>query len=333
LRRAVDAHLAQRSVVATTEIMFGARFPAIRVMRKPEEGKVSVIVATRESPDSLNQFIETLGSSTRDIKTELIVVDMESVSDAALDSLMKLEADDVRIARMIGPAQRERAFNTASNIATGEFLVFCTDDMRPLRSGWLTEMLSRLSESRVGAVTPTLLWPTGVVQQCGLVLGPEFSAARAFQDVPDGDLGYAEMLATAHEVAAAGAAGLLVRRSDFLNFNGFDTQRFGLNWAAIDFSLRLRSAGLRIIGTPYAKLKRLRVDRRLTTDGPDSGDRAQRELEYLRVIWGDTIANDELYHPFLSQSGAPYSALAWPPRPTHPRMGAPPRPHKWPDGI
>ena len=50
----------------------------------------------------------------------------------------------------------------AANIATGDFLLFCSDDLRAQREGWLREMLRRMAEPDVGAVTPTLLWPVSM---------------------------------------------------------------------------------------------------------------------------------------------------------------------------
>jgi hypothetical protein len=332
LRRAVESHLAARKVAASFDVMFAGRFPAIRISRKSPSGRVSVVVTTRDSLQALDSCLEAFRNTTAEVATDLLVVDLDSADQAARDGLAAMESPSLRVARISGPALPERAYNAAANVATGEFLFFCDDDMRPLKSGWLTEMLGRLSEPHVGAVTPTLLWSTGIIQQCGLVVGPNFSASRAFGDLADGDLGYAEMLATAHEVGAASSAGLLVRRSDFRNFGGFDVQRFGVNWACVDFSLRLRAGGFRIVATPFAKLMRSRLGR-WREDVFDSGDRARRELENLRIVWCETLADDACYSPLLSTSGAPFSSLAWPPRPGDSRISGPPRPRPWPEGI
>jgi len=332
LRNASHRHLATRKVEASANVMFGGRFPAVHVSRKPAQGRVSVVVTTRDSLDDLEAFLEAFENTTAEVQTELIIADLGSVEDAARKELSGLASDRLQLTRFGGSPQAERAYNGAANIATGDFLLFCDDDMRALRSGWLSEMLSRMAEGGVGAVTPTLLWPTGLVQQCGLALGPDFGASRAFRDLADGDLGYSELMAIAHEVGAASAAGLLTRRADFLTLGGFDMQRFGLTGAAIDYSLRLRAAGYRIVATPYAKLTRSRIDR-APQSGADIGDRARRELEALRYVWGETLDNDPAYSPLLTRSGAPFSALAWPPRDRAPRTATIRAPNAWPAGF
>jgi hypothetical protein len=165
-----------------------------------------------------------------------------------------------------------------------------------------------------------------------MALGPEFNASRAFRDLADGDLGYADMMATAHEAGAAGAAGMLTRRADFLNLGGFDVQRFGLTSSGVDYSLKLRAAGFKIVATPHAKITRSRLGRDPDA-GSDVGDRRRRELEALRYVWGDTLRNDPAYSPLLTYAGAPFSALAWPPRDRAPRTASLKRPRAWPEGF
>ena len=87
-----------------------------------------------------------------------------------------------------------------------------------------------------------------------------------------------------------------------------------------------------IVATPHAKLTRTRLD-----EGPDPasgevGDRAWRELETLRFVWGPALENDPLYSPLLAVSGAPFSALAWPPRGLGPRLSTLSKPKPWPEG-
>jgi len=332
LRRAVEAHLAVRQKPAGTRILFGGRFPAVKVERKAAPGRVSVIVTTRDSHEHLQAFLDAFQKTTEGTATDLIVVDVDSSTDAAVDYLEEIVTERLRAARMAGPYQPERAYNAAANIATGDFLLFCADDLLPVGAGWLEEMLRRIAEPDVAVVTPTLLWPTGVIQQCGLVVGPDFAASRAFRDVADGDLGYGEMLGVAHEVGAASAVGMLTRRKDFLELGGFDVFRYGLKYAAVDYCLKLRATGRRIVATPHAKLTRTRLD-----EGPDPasgevGDRAWRELETLRFVWGPALENDPLYSPLLAVSGAPFSALAWPPRGLGPRLSTLSKPKPWPEG-
>ncbi len=137
-----------------------------------------------------------------------------------------------------------------------------------------------------------------------------------FSDRMDGDAGYGDLLRVAHEVSAVTVACLLTRRRLFLEVGGFDGQHFASRHHDVDYCLRLRARGQRIVQTPHAKLLRI---------GDDGGayepaERRDRETRDLRAIWGEVLAADPYYNPLLSLDPIPFTGLAWPPRPNCPRQ-------------
>jgi GT2 family glycosyltransferase len=148
-----------------------------------------------------------------------------------------------------------------------------------------------------------------------MVLGTNFAAADAFTDCIEGDVGYGDLLRVAHEASAASAACLLVRRKDYLAVDGFDEFAFPGRFNDVDFCLRLRAAGKRVVVTPHATLIHRGADTRAREIAPDEAGRAKRELAELRRRWGAVLAGDPTYSPFLNLDAYPYSGLAWPPRP------------------
>ncbi len=117
----------------------------------------------------------------------------------------------------------------------------------------LEEMLSRIAEPDVGAVGATLLWPTGIIQHAGVVLGPNLGAVHAFNDRMQDDCGYADMLSVARECSAVTAACLLTRKADYLAVGGMDEIFFPVNFNDVDYCLKLRALGRRVVVTPHAR--------------------------------------------------------------------------------
>jgi GT2 family glycosyltransferase len=183
----------------------------------------------------------------------------------------------------------------------------------------MNELLSRMVEPDVGAVAPVLLWHNKMIQHGGIVLGPHFAASNAFNDCMDGDGGYGDLLRVAHECSAVTAACMLVRRKDYVAISGFDEIAFPVLFNDVDFCLRLRATGKRIILTPHTKLFHHEAASREDDRAPDGAGRFRRELRELRNRWGAALADDPCYSPFLSLDSYPFSALAWPPRPAPPR--------------
>lgn len=82
----------------------------------------------------------------------------------------------------------------------------------------------------------------------------------------------------------------------------------------VDFCLRLREAGWRIVWTPFAELTHYES----VTRGADTGARAEgfaREVHYMVERWGDVLRRDPSYNPNLTLEHERFS-LAFPPRVT-----------------
>ena len=331
LASAVAAHFSARGAKVETAPVFSARLPAVRVMRRIEPAKLTIVAAARSDAAAAENFLHAVFETVGAHNVDVLIVDMGSRGGP--DDFDELVGERVRIARMAGPCCPERAFNMGATLATSDCLLFADVGMTPPRAGWIDEVLGRLVEPWIGAVAPTLLWRSGLVQQSGLVVGPDFAVARAFADHTDGELGYGEALAATREAAAASALGLVVKRRVFLELGGFDLARYPLRLSAADYGLRLRASGRRLIVAPRAKWTVSRVSEAPREGEAEIGDRARRELETFRTRWAATLAADSLYSPLLTLSGAPYSGLAWPPRPLEPRLPEIQPPREWPAGA
>jgi len=177
------------------------------------------------------------------------------------------------------------------------------------------------------------LWPSGMVQHGGVVLGPSLGATHAFNDRMSDDHGYAGMLTAAHECSAVTAACLLTRKADYLAVGGLDEVNFPVNFNDVDYCLKLRALGRRIVISPHARLLHLESASRGSDQRPDRAGRMQRELRGLRARWLEAIVNDPYYSPLLSLDPIPFSALAWPPRSAAARLNRAPQPVGIPPGM
>ena len=92
--------------------------------------------------------------------------------------------------RLSGEFNFSRLINFAAKTAHSEIICILEDNVKALDQQWLEEMLSRIAQRDVGAVGAQLIWPSGVVQHGGIVLGPSFATAHAFNDRIDTDVGY-----------------------------------------------------------------------------------------------------------------------------------------------
>jgi O-antigen biosynthesis protein len=228
------------------------------------------------------------------------------------------------ILRVPGAFNFARLNNRAARTARGDMLCLLNNDVTALDENWLDEMLSRIDETEVGAVGALLLWPSKVVQHGGVVLGTSFAVAHAFNDRMEDDPGYGDLLHVAHECSAVTAACMVTRRRDYLDVGGMDEARFPINFNDVDYCLKLRARGQRIVFTPHAKLIHFESASRGLDLTADRKARFERELQNLRSRWGNVLTADPYYSPLLARDPLPFSGLAWPPGSREPRINLPP---------
>lgn len=324
LAAATAEHLRRRGVQATVTTEEGRALPAVRVRRAAAKGRVSVIIPTRNRVDLVKACLESIRPAVSRAGGEILVVDNDSSDPATLAYLDQIDGRSARIIRAPGPFNFARLNNLAAGEANGDYLCLVNNDIEALDEAWLDEMLSRIAGPDVGAVGATLLWPSGVVQHAGVVLGPNFAAAHVGNDRLGGDGGYGDMLRVARQCGAVTAACLLTRRSDYLAVGGLDEDRFPVNFNDVDYCLKLRAIGRRVVVTPHARLLHRESASRGTDKLPDRKARLERELRNLRTKWGDALVSDPFYSPMLSLDAVPFSALAWPLRPLDQRTAEPP---------
>lgn len=339
LARATRLHLEKRRTSANIKIARGALLPAVRVVRDANEVSTSVIIPTRNKVSLLRDCIESIAPITRLRDVEILIVDNDSSDPETLSYLSSINGRVARVLKVPGPFNYSRLNNVAVRAARGELLCLLNNDVKALDAIWFEEMLSRMVEPDVGAVGALLLRPNGCVQHAGIVLGSGFSAgvsfaaAHAFSDRIADDSGYADLLRVAHETSAVTAACLVTRRYDYIAVEGMDEVHFSVNYNDVDYCLKLRSIGKRIVVTPHARLLRWESASREGESENGGKSRFERELRNLRSKWGEVLLTDPYYNPLLGLDPMPFSGLAWPPRDRNPRAVQPPVPRPLPPGF
>jgi GT2 family glycosyltransferase len=333
LAQASQAHLSARGVAADATAQRGALLPATRVVRRTKAGTLTVIIPVRNRKALLQSCLSSIAPAVTAAGARILVVDNDSSDADMIAYLDTLKRSGTRVLSVPGPFNFARLNNLAVGACDSSEVLLLNNDIKALDASWLEEMRSRLAEPDVGAVGALLMWPSGMIQHAGVALGPSFAAAHIGNDRLANDPGYADMLRVARECSAVTAACLLTRRSDYLAAGGLDEIGFPVNFNDVDYCLKLRSLGKRIVWTPQARLYHYESATRGVDRVGDKAARFERELRNLRNKWGEALIDDPYYHPALSLDPVPFSALAWPPRRRAPRVNHPSQPTNLPPGF
>ena len=146
-----------------------------------------------------------------------------------------------------------------------------------------------------------------------MLLGVGGVADHAFRTVERGQAGYFARAALEQDYSCVTAACMLVRRDVFETIEGFDVD-LPTAFNDVDFCIRLRRTGARIVWTPAAELYH---HESLTYGAHNSPQRAaqfERDVLAMRGRWQHILDNDPAYNPNLSFDREHQFQLAAPPR-------------------
>jgi len=263
---------------------------------------ISIIVPTKDGMDVLKACIESVLLKSSYKNVEVIIVDNQSCKPETLTYFKYLteEYDNVRVIQYDQPFNYSAINNFAADHAAGEVLCLLNNDTEVITHRWLDIMLGQLQQPNVGAVGAKLLFANDTVQHIGDAVGPGGCADHFLSGLAKGKRGYCNRAVIAQDVSAVTAACLLVYKSVFKDVGGFNATDLAVTFNDVDFCLRVREAGFRVVMTPHAQLYHYESVSRGKDQSPEKAARAKREVDYMKKRWKKTLLHDPFYNPNLT---------------------------------
>jgi len=311
--QAIQEHLDRVGSSARVEVLPHLSMFRVRYSLPETTPLVSIIIPTRNAHFLVQQCIDSIRCNSSYSSYEIILVDNGSDDPLALNYFARLALEDVRVLR------DERRFNYAAlnNLAVkqahGEVLLLLNNDTEVINSDWLEEMVSHAVRPGVGAVGAKLLYPNGLVQHAGVVLGIGDCAGHVHKGQLQHAPGYFSRSALTQNFSAVTGACLAVMRSKYLEVGGLDETNLAVAFNDVDFCLRLGEIGYRNVWTPFAQLYHHESATRGYEDNPEKLARFETEVDYMQKRWGHLLFNDPYYNPNLSLEHEDWR-VAYPPR-------------------
>jgi GT2 family glycosyltransferase len=269
--------------------------PGVFRIRYPIAGDplVSMLIPTRGSGELAVRCLRSIGEQTAWKRFEIVVAADGPISKEMRDVLKDLPAKVIDYRRS-GGFNFAHQINAAAREARGDHLLLLNDDVEAVEEEWLSALVEYSQQPGIGAVGAKLTYPDGRLQHVGIVLGVCGIAAHAFHQHPATTAGYSSSALRPGNFSAVSAACLMTRRAVFDEVGGMD-EGFAVDFNDVDYCLRVRRAGYRIVFTPYARL--------VHHESASTGYRAASAAECARMreIWGPEIDRDPYYNPNLTR--------------------------------
>ena len=275
---------------------------------------VSIVIPTRNGFHLLHRCVESIFAKTTYLNYELIIIDNGSDEVVILRYLQRLQQDSrVTVIRDARPFNYSALNNKAVAQAKGEIIAFLNNDLEVINSDWLDEMVSHVVHPEVGVVGAKLYYPDETIQHAGVIVGLGGVAGHSHKHFPRDNPGYCGRLLLTQNLSAATAACLLVRKEVFEAVEGFDEQHLAIAFNDVDLCLRIQEQGFVNVWTPYAELYHYESASRGYEDTPEKQARFNKEVDYMKRRWGDSLLIDPAYNPNLTVDREDFS-FACPPR-------------------
>jgi O-antigen biosynthesis protein len=288
-RRAIDDHLERLGRPAERVEGVFAGWHDVRFHVAGSE-RTSLVVALDGDLDA--DALERFAAGVAELCAEPGVFELLVAGpERALERVRVRAAPAAGIAlRLVPVSDPEAGASAGAAAATGEHLAFLDADLEPVSTGWLRALLEYSQQKPIGAVGGKILAVDDSIEAAGFVL-PRALPHGIFRGAHRSSVGYLLNLRFPTNVLAIGGGCLVTRREIYEKVGGLRPAGEAA-LPDLDFCLRLRDHGLRVVLNPRVEL------RRRSRRGSAACDPARAEA--FRRRWGDGWSGDPYYNPSFS---------------------------------
>lgn len=283
------------------------RFHSMRAAVE-ERLHVSILIPTRNRPDLVEQVVRGIRTMTLYPSFDILLLDNQSDDPKALRKFNDWESFGwFKRISCPGPFNFSAINNRGAQAAKGELILFLNNDIEIREKDWLQNLVRPLIEDpSVGAVGGRLLYPDGRIQHGGIFTGVGGIAVEAFRHLAPGEPGIDGRPLLEQEFSAVTGACLLTRRHLFLDQGGFNVRDLAVAYNDVDYCLRLREIGYRVVWTPHATLVHHESQTRGLELSAEKKARLERESQYMLERWATAIDADPFYHPLCNRKSGDF---------------------------
>lgn len=226
----------------------------------------------------------------------------ESAGPGAADIFRRLtDYHDMEIVMASG-GSLPGALNAAAARTSGDVICFAGAGLFPGSKSWLDTLVRFALQDGIGAVGGKIITTLRRIAGSGLLIGVNGLATAAHEGIHERAPGNMARNIMDANYSAISAQCLAVTRELFNNVGGFDHVNLPTCYFDVDFCLRLREMGCRMVVTPYAEL--IDKENRQNVEGKFS---SASDAAYFRQRWAEIISRDPFYNPNLSKKNGRFS--------------------------
>lgn len=289
--KAIKAYWARQGIDASVETQSdGTQRSSWKIVDEP---LVSIVIPTKNKHELLQMCVGGIFDGTDYKNWELVIVDTGSTEAETLALYDQWrDRPNLRVVHFDKKFNYSAACNYGASYAKGELLLFLNNDIEIVERDWLAELVRYALRPGVGVVGTKLVYPDGVLQHAGVVVGMHL-CGLVFRGADETEWGVFGSPSHPRNYLSIMGACQLVRRDVFARVCGFD-EAYDIANSDVALCLRAWKAGYRTAYTPFARLVHHEGATRGRSNPTEDLRRSAFDIRRLGV------SDDPYFHPGLS---------------------------------
>jgi GT2 family glycosyltransferase len=265
---------------------------------------VSVIIPNRNGLALLPRCVDFLRRVTSPF--ELIIVDNASDDPAVWPLYDELKDEfDALIVPFNQSFNYARMINLGAAKAQHEFLLLLNNDVVVEDPNALLIALDFAARPEIGVVGSLLRYPDGAVQHAGMVLSRDANggcdAEHVLRFSRHDEAGHIGALSAPRNWQCVTGAFQLVRKSVFTAAGGYDEVNLPVEHNDVDFCLRVRAMGLRVVCLPLAGIVHDESSTRSKIEISEARRLTREAHKVMEARWPAAFDHDPFRNPNLAK--------------------------------
>lgn len=316
--RAIQAHCERIGLPARAER--DEQWPGVYHLNPELERQplVSIVIPTAgqsrevryETVTLVSHCVHSIVATSTYENYEIVCVVDTSTDDAIRTELQEIGGDRLRLVEYDEPFNFSAKINRGAVHSRGEQLLLLNDDMEVITPDWIERMVMYSEIPGMGAVGARLLLEDGRLQHAGILFENGGYPGHIYHGFSGEFNGYSNNVLVAQNYMAVTAACMMTGRQDFDDVGGFSTT-FPLNYNDMDYCLKLRASGRRVVYDPDTVLYHFESSSRSTE--VEDWEKEQLLSRWLPLTIVDPSTNPHLRHG-IPRLSSPFSWMRRRPR-------------------
>lgn len=252
-----QARCIEQYLQSTSDVEARVDFPdlgRVRIKWGNSNPRVSIIIPSKDKVDYLRACLQSILGITAYDNYEILIIDTGSQEVDTLGYLEEI-TQNPKVSLHLYPDRfnYHKVNNFGAQIAEGDLLLFLNNDTEVTEPTWLEDLVGWAERPGVGVVGTKLLYPNGMIQHGGIVMGVEGHGSHIFERLPEHHYGPFGSPDWYRDYQAVTGACMMVPKAVFEELGGFD-ESYQVGYGDIDLCLRAGQAGYRVVYSPFATM-------------------------------------------------------------------------------